>query len=127
MQKQVLLLVLTLFGLVVLNSSHAAKWDPVTGEELSVLYSDTTLKGAQWKAYYCANGTGTLITPDNSQAQSWKQHGEDIICISEANGSKECFTFMQSQKNPNKYRVTRQEDGKIYGFTLKKKKPDFCS
>ena len=108
-------------------TAQAAKWNPVTGEELTKLYQGTVFKGyrknKKWTTYYCADGSGKIVMGGKESARTWAAKGTDQICTT-SDGNTRCFKFYQNAKKSNKYRYSGEAgSGK---FTLTDQKPDFC-
>ncbi len=125
MIRKILMLTIVLF--CVPEAALAAKWNPVTGADLAALFSGTVLKGnsngERWVGQYCSDGTGILTRRGKDRERSWKQEGEDKICMTSKRGEK-CYTFFQQAKKPNRYKF--KGEGSVHKVTLTDKKPEIC-
>jgi len=83
--------------------SASAKWIKIeSAEELTALYSDTTLsftfQGNSAKGEYCAEGTGVF----RGEPRKWWVKENDQICF-EAKGNTICYEYFKHHKKKNKY------------------------
>lgn len=125
-----IILVSILLGTGLTVNSAFAKWVQIeTAEELTALYSDTTLsftfKGQKAKGEYCAEGTGFLKAPWGNSSRKWWVKGNDQICI-DANDKVTCYKYSRNDKKENKVRAIAVSDYLKINMTVKPGRPPSC-
>ena len=121
---------LTLLTFIPLVS--AAEWIPITGDELTDLYSDTVIKivnpkGGRLTGHYCKNGTGMLLFKGKKKPRTWEKTDDKTICSTTPEGTRSCFVYFKHPKNPNKIRAEKIGTSKVFKFKLTNKPPKYCS
>ena len=112
--------------------TFAAKWVPITGEELKEVYSDKTYKGKTKKGtpftgHYCADGQGVIIIRGEKKPRTWELKDDDKICVTTSKGSVSCFNFVRNSKEPNKIKGKQIDKKAEYELTLQEGKPEICN
>jgi len=102
--------------------AHAQNWEPITGDELRAVFSDTVQTaelggGSQAIARYNADGTGELKAWGDTFPRKWKLDGNDLICIL-IDAKNECYRVEQNSAKPEEYRGTKLSTGEIVIFTV---------
>ena len=108
--------------LVLALPALAQTWEPVTGDELRQVFSDTTLRatlvgGNEATANYNADGTGELQAWGDTFPRKWKLDGNDLVCIL-IDGKNQCFRVERNADKSGEYRGRNLATGDSVIFTL---------
>ena len=108
--------------LVLALPAQAQTWEPLTGDELRQVFSDTTLRatlggGSEATANYNADGTGELQAWGDTFPRKWKLDGNDLVCIL-IDGKNQCFRVERNADKSGEYRGRNLATGDSVIFTL---------
>jgi hypothetical protein len=111
--------------LVLVLPAQAQTWEPVTGDELRDVFSDTTLRatlggGNEAVATYNADGTGQLTAWGDTIPREWRLDGDELACI-KIDGKFQCFRVERNTDNPDEYRGTLLATGEEVVFMVEGK------
>jgi len=92
--------------LIPCNLLFAQQWQAFKGKDnLTSLFSNTTVTLNKERGEYCSNGTGILYAYGTTFLRTWSVKNEREVCISSEAGG-ECYTFEQSKVDGSLFRVT---------------------
>jgi hypothetical protein len=121
-------LFMSVVSLALPATAYAENWQPVTGDALRSVFSDTVQTaelggGSKAVAQYNADGSGELVAWGDTFARSWKLDGGDLVCILIDN-KNQCWRVEQNADKPDEYRGTKLSTDESVIFTVSKQQAD---
>ncbi|MDJ0835478.1 MAG: hypothetical protein QNK37_03115 [Acidobacteriota bacterium] len=98
-------------------------WEPLTGDDLRELFSDTVIEatlrgGVKAVATYKRDGTGVVKAWGGEFDRTWEVRGDNTVCIG-IGAQETCYKLERNTATPNSYRSINQTTGEILELTIK--------
>lgn len=125
-------ILVTVVAITLTSPVFAAKWNPVTGDDLKSLLTGTVLtmnyKGSKFTLHNCADGTSSFmkVNKDEPYKRTYTFPTDSEVCIEDFRGNS-CYNFFQNAKKPEKIKWKGTTVSKSGKYKLTDGSPDFCN